>query len=122
MSYIWSIVVFNDHLYEWYLGGMLQAAFLDTVWLCLIWLPAYVSITKMIPSDVELVMNAIVATLQFGSLQIFGRLISLALTEILLQFGLADFTVLTIVFGIAILAAFYQMIKCRLLATPLGIM
>jgi len=83
-SYFMSIYVFSDSMSNeigpWYWVGLVQAALLDTVYKSLMWMPAYVQVTKMIPADVEVVINSIVKTMQAGSIQVYGRLLGTGLT------------------------------------------
>ena len=63
VSYCLSVYVFAEVMYQWYIVGLIQATFLDTVYKMLMWLPAYVLVTKMIPHEVETILNAFVKTL-----------------------------------------------------------
>jgi hypothetical protein len=63
LSYLLGVFVFANFAYDWYIGGLVQATFLQSTYWMLMWLPAYVLTTKMIPYEVETIMNSIVKTL-----------------------------------------------------------
>ena len=62
VSYIFSCWVFSENKADWYWGGLMQAACFDTTYKCLMWLPAYIVVTKLIPADVEVVMDGVIKT------------------------------------------------------------
>ena len=68
-----------------------------------IWLPAYVNVTKMIPADIEVVVNSIVQTMQAGSSQVIGRLLTVGISEAFLASfkGLTDIQAISITLAIA---------------------
>jgi hypothetical protein len=81
------VVKFNAQIYY---VGLFQTGILDTSYKTLLWMPAYVQVTKMIPSDVEVFINSIVKTLQAGSMQVWGRLLGTGLIVIFEQFRHID--------------------------------
>ena len=116
-SYAFSLVVFQLNLQEWYLGGFLQSTLLDMPWFFLLWLPAYVQVTKMCPSDVESIFNAVIYTMFYGSFQVVGRILGLLMTQIFKDIGMRDKANITLCISIAVGFCLMQMHFRKMLPT-----
>ena len=116
-SYIFSMVLFGLDLEKHYLLGLLQSSLLDMPWFFLLWLPAYVQVTKMCPSDVESIFNAVIYTMFYGSFQVVGRIIGLLMTQFFKDCGLRDLVNIELCISIAILCCFIQMYYRKMLPT-----
>jgi len=98
-------------------GGLIQYAVFDSVYRTLLWMPAYVQVTKMIPSDVEATTNGILKTLQAGSTQVYGRLLAVCLTQLCVELGLRYYIAIILVLILAFILALVQLALLGLLAT-----
>lgn len=120
LSMVWGMWCYTDFedKYETYWLGVIQAGLLDTPYKCLFWMPAYIYVGKMTPTDVETAINSIVKTLQAGSMQCYGRILCIGMTQLLMMAKSLDRDQAVIVtIAIAILFTFLQLLLVPMLAT-----